>query len=187
MQKITQEKLNEILERHKLWLLDNNKGEYANLSNLDLSNLDLSNANLSYANLSYANLRFANLSKANLSYANLNEANLNEANLSNTNLEYANLSDACLSNTNLSNANLGFTHLDNTDFKFAKNILLFQKPNGRICYAVKHTKKHTNCIMIQAGCFWGTIDEFEKQAIEKYGDDIKQNYQPQVQYLKSIF
>ena len=168
MRKITQKNLNEILELHKLWLLDNTKGKKANLSFTDLSNTDLSNTDLSNSDLKFTNLIYANLKRANLSNSNLNNAYLNNANLGFTDL----------SNTDLRN-----TILINTDLSFAKNILLFQKPNGRICYAVKHT----NCIMIQAGCFWGTIDEFEQDGIKKYGDDIKQNYQPQVQYLKSIF
>jgi hypothetical protein len=163
MKKITQEQLNEILKLHKLWLLDNTKGQRA----------DLSNADFRHADFSYTNLSNANFSNTNLSNANFNYAYLDYANFSNANLKYANFS-----NTNLSNAYLNYAN-----FSFAKNIIAFQKLNGRMCYAVKHT----NCIMIQAGCFWNNINEFEKQAIEEYGNDIMQNYQPQIQYLKSIF
>ena len=52
-----QEKLDEVLDNHKLWLKTNGEqGERADLR---------------YADLRYANLRDANLSDANLSYANL--------------------------------------------------------------------------------------------------------------------
>lgn len=83
---MTQEELNEILEKHKKWLNDKPGGERANLSN----------ANLSNANLSHANLSHANLSRANLSRANLSGANLSGANLRHSDLCYANLDFACL-------------------------------------------------------------------------------------------
>ena len=114
------EKLNKILDNHKLWLKTNGEqGEradlrYANLRSADLSYADLRSANLrsadlSYANLSYANLRYANLSYANLRYANLRYANLSYANLSYANLRYANLSYANLSYADLRNADLDFS------------------------------------------------------------------------------
>ncbi len=40
--------------------------------------------------------------------------------------------------------------------------------------------------MIQAGCFWGTIDEFEAAAQKKYGSDTKQNYSTQIMYLRAL-
>jgi hypothetical protein len=58
--------LKTILEKHKMWLNDEDGGEMA----------DLSGANLSWANLSGANLSGANLSGANLSGANLSWADL---------------------------------------------------------------------------------------------------------------
>ena len=68
MKTYTTAELNDILNRHELWLRDDPSGVRANLSG----------ANLSYANLSYANLSGANLSCANLSCANLSCAkNLN--------------------------------------------------------------------------------------------------------------
>ena len=79
---MTQEKLNEILRKHKLWIDNNHDGERANLSGADLRWANLSGANLSEADLSEANLSEANLSRANLSGANLRWANLRWANLS---------------------------------------------------------------------------------------------------------
>ena len=63
---MTQEKLNEILAAHKLWLDDKNGGIRANLSEADLSRADLSRSDLSGANLFGANLIGANLSGADL-------------------------------------------------------------------------------------------------------------------------
>ena len=74
MKKITQEELNEILEKHKKWLEDNEVGERADLSVADLSGANLSVADLSVADLSGANLSVANLSVADLSGANLSGA-----------------------------------------------------------------------------------------------------------------
>ena len=83
------EKLNTILEKHKLWLNNDNNGEKA-----DLRGADLSVADLRGADLSVAYLYRANLSGADLSGANLIEANLSEADLSGAYLYRANLSEA---------------------------------------------------------------------------------------------
>ena len=83
--------LKTILEKHKMWLNDEDGGEMANLSEADLRWADLSGANLSgadlcWANLSGADLCLANLSGANLCWANLSGADLRWANLSGANL-----------------------------------------------------------------------------------------------------
>ncbi|HJI88904.1 MAG TPA: pentapeptide repeat-containing protein [Oscillospiraceae bacterium] len=98
------EKLKEILERHRKWLNDEDGGERANLyeanlygANLreaDLREADLREADLYGANLREANLYGANLYGANLYGANLREANLREANLYGANLYGANLREA---------------------------------------------------------------------------------------------
>ena len=61
MNKLNKEDLQNILNKHKLWLLNEEGGECVNLS---------------YANLSCANLSCANLSNADLSNANLSNADL---------------------------------------------------------------------------------------------------------------
>ena len=87
VKKYTKEELDEILEKHKKWLNDDEEeGERANLRYADLSYADLrfaelSSADLSSADLSYANLRSADLNSANLRSADLSSANLNSANL----------------------------------------------------------------------------------------------------------
>jgi len=109
---ISPEKLQEIIESHGRWLLDQSTGERADLSAANLSYANLRSANLSSANLRYANLSYANLSAANLRYADLSYANLSYANLSAANLRYADLSAANLSAANLSYANLRYADLD---------------------------------------------------------------------------
>ena len=78
---MTKSELNEILEKHRKWLNDEEGGEKANLSW----------ANLSGENLRRADLRRANLRRADLRRANLRQADLNGADLSGailTNVKY---------------------------------------------------------------------------------------------------
>jgi uncharacterized protein YjbI with pentapeptide repeats len=97
--------IEKILDDHKEWLLDNTKGQRA----------DLREANLSEANLSRADLREADLIGANLIGANLIEADLSSAYLSGANLRGANLSRANLSEADLGGANLYRADLSYTD------------------------------------------------------------------------
>ena len=100
------EKLKEILERHRKWLNDEDGGERANLRGANLCGADLRGANLRGANLCGADLRGANLCGANLREANLCGANLCGANLCGANLREANLCGANLYEANLCGADL---------------------------------------------------------------------------------
>ena len=71
---MTQEELNEILDKHKKWLNHGDGSKMANLCGVDLSGAclvraDLRGADLLQANLSGANLRGADLCGANLDYS----------------------------------------------------------------------------------------------------------------------
>ena len=72
----TNEKLKEIIEKHKKWLDNEKDGEKANLRGADLQGADLQDANLQDANLWSANLRSANLQHADLQGADLQGADL---------------------------------------------------------------------------------------------------------------
>ena len=76
MKTFTKEQLQEILQKHQLWLDGKEGGERADLSFADLRSANLSSANLSYANVRSANLRSADLSSANLRSADLRYADL---------------------------------------------------------------------------------------------------------------
>ncbi len=76
-----QDKLNEILKKHKKWALGEKGGERANLRGAALKGANLQGANLWGANLQRANLQGANLKGANLWGADLKGANLKGANL----------------------------------------------------------------------------------------------------------
>ena len=88
--------LNEILQKHEMWLKGEEGRERADLRYTDLSGADLTDVDLRYANLRgtdlrYANLRYANLSDADLRYADLSDADLSDADLRGVNLRGADL------------------------------------------------------------------------------------------------
>ena len=109
--KISDDELNEILAKHKLWI--DSKSKYGNRA--DLSDADLRDANLRDADLRGANLHDANLNDANLCGANLSGAILLGANLRGAILRGANLNDAILSGANLLGANLWGANLRGAD------------------------------------------------------------------------
>ena len=111
MKQYTESELASILNLHKAWLIGEDYGKRADLSEANLSWADLSRANLRGADLREANLSEANLRWANLSGANLSGANLREANLSEANLSWADLSGADLREADLSGANLDYSGL----------------------------------------------------------------------------
>ena len=97
----TIDNLQEVLEKHKKWLNNEEGGERAYLNGTVLSGANLSGTDLRYAVLRYAVLYNADLNGANLRYVDLSNADLRNANLSG-----ANLSGAVLHNANLNGADL---------------------------------------------------------------------------------
>ena len=88
------EKLKEILERHRKWLNDEDGGERANLRGANLRGVNLRGADLREANLRGADLRGADLREANLRGADLRGVNLRGADLRGANLRGADLRGA---------------------------------------------------------------------------------------------
>jgi hypothetical protein len=160
--------------------------EDANLGGANLGGANLEDANLRDANLWDANLRGANLWDANLEGANLWDANLEDANLGDANLEDANLRGANLRGANLRGANLWDANLRGANLGGAKHIVTVSGvgSTGRYAYFVNHT----DCIMVQAGCFWGTIDELLQKAQDENGADSDHyaGYVAAVAYAKII-
>ena len=105
------EKLKEILERHRKWLNNEDGGERADLCGANLCGADLCGANLYGADLCGANLYGADLCEANLCGANLYGADLCEANLRGANLRGADLCGANLRGAYLRGANLRGAYL----------------------------------------------------------------------------
>ena len=71
--------IQEVLEKHRKWLVGVEGGERADLQGANLYRADLRGADLCYADLCYADLRGANLRSANLCRANLRGANVDFA------------------------------------------------------------------------------------------------------------
>ena len=118
MEKISQEELNVILDKHKLWLNGARTGEKANLSCVNLENV-----NLRCINLKGANLKGANLKNANLISKNLNCADLSGTNLSGANLNFVNLSDTDLRGADLILANLSGADLKGANLSGCKGLI----------------------------------------------------------------
>ena len=76
MRTITDEELQDILEKHKKWLNDEEGGEQADLRFADLYSADLQCANLQGADLYGANLRHVDLRCANLRNVEIGRAHV---------------------------------------------------------------------------------------------------------------
>ena len=105
------DELKTMLEKHKLWLDDEEGGKRADLEDANLEGADLRDADLRGANLRGANLQDAYLQDANLQYANLRDANLRGADLQHAYLRDANLRGADLRGADLRCADLDYACL----------------------------------------------------------------------------
>lgn len=114
---MTKEKLQEILEKHQLWVNGENGGERADLRGADLRRADLRDAVLHRTDLRRAYLRNAYLSDADLSDADLRDADLSGAVFSGADLSGADLSRANLSRAKglLSAVDFLEAHYERTD------------------------------------------------------------------------
>ena len=125
MKKSTTPQLEQVLEKHKQWVMsggDEGKKADLNLANLrmaDLVKVDLSEANLSEADLSGADLREADLSRADLNGAYLSGACLSGAVLNGAYLSGAYISLANLRSADFSGADLGGANLIEADLSGA--------------------------------------------------------------------
>jgi len=194
MYKINQAELNEILEQHRKWLEDSNKGKRADLSYTDLTGADLSHTNLTGVDLSNTDLSGANLSEAILIGADLSEVilinTLSNTDLSRTILTGANLSNTDLSRTKLSGANLTGAKLSGailTDAILYRTDLTGAKLSGAILSgAIMDNIKGKNILIfssckdfayycdsnISIGCITKTAEEWAeeyKEIGEKHG------------------
>ena len=99
----------------------------------------------------------ADLGDADLGCADLGCADLQDADLQGANLQDANLQDANLRGANLRGANLRGADLWGADLVGASGVVSAGPigSEGRIAVAVAHPE----CIMVQAGCWWGSVDE----------------------------
>lgn len=111
----------------------------------------------------------ANLYGANLSGVNLSGANLSGANLYGVNLSGADLYGADLSGADLSGANLYGAEIRNLTL-VGERPLLAIGPIGSESRTV-FVWLTTDGLRIQAGCFFGTRDEFAERLVKTHGDN----------------
>ena len=173
MKTYTQDQLNEIVGKHKLWLDNKESGERADLRWSDLSGSDLSGSDLRGSNLSGSNLSNSNLSGSNLSGSDLSNSNLSGADLRNSKLSRSDLSNSNLSGSNLSGVN-------------GREINTFLSVAG-IGSAKRQTLWWVEEDKIWCGCFQGTMAEFEAMVEETHEDNPRhlKGYRAAIQFLKS--
>jgi hypothetical protein len=114
---MNEDKSKDILEKHLLWLYDQEGGKRADLRGATLISANLACADLRGADLRGANLPCVNLTRANLANANLACVNLTRANLANASLIHVNLRDANLRDANLREADLQWSNLTGADLR----------------------------------------------------------------------
>jgi len=146
----------------------------ANLGGVDLGGADLGGANLRGANLGGADLGGADLGGADLRRADLREANLGGADLGGANLRGANLRGADLGGANLGGADLRGANLGGADLGDLK--LVGGRPFMQIGPIGSRNDYLTAFITdkgvhVQAGCFFGSRDQFELKVAESHGSN----------------
>ena len=144
--KITQEKLNEIIESHGKWLRNEEGGEKAFLEDADLRGADLRGANLRGADLEGANLKGADLTDADIKGAALRDADIKGAYLGGAYLKGADLN------------------------KTYYQITRIGSRNATITYCVEDDNVVCGCWNNYRG---GTLEEFKKRVESVYGKDGK--------------
>jgi len=206
MEKLSIEKLQEIIENHGKWLIDSNEGSKANLCDANLRGADMCDANLRGANLRGANLRDANLRGADMCDANLCGADLCGADLCGTNLCGADLCGADMCGTNLRGADMCDANLCDANLRGADmcdanlcgadlcgaNLRDTNLPKqiiqiGPIGSRKSQTIYNVTDDIVQCGCWnnckGGTLEEFELRVANEYGVDNKKYYN---EYMTAI-
>ena len=131
--------------------------------NLDWANL--AGAYLAGAYLARADLARADLAGANLAGAYLARADLAGANLARANLDGANLAGAYLARANLDGADLARADLDGD-----RPIFQIGPIGSRCAYLVAFVTDQG--VRLRAGCFFGTVPEFEEKLQAEHGDNV---------------
>jgi hypothetical protein len=153
----------------------------ANLTKADLREANLKGADLDGAYLREADLDGANLKGADLDGANLYGADLMEANLTKANLDRATLCGADLDRADLREATLCGATLYGANLDRARNYYSF------IAYDTSkrlvHCIKYKDTWKVQAGCFWGTLEELEAKVKKVHNSKV---YLANIEILKEL-
>ena len=142
-------------------------------------------ANLEGANLEGANLRSANLRGMNLRGMKLIGADLRGANLRGADLYAANLDGANLDTTNLGGAYLRGAYLGGLLKLIGERPIFSVGPIGSRCdfFSAYITD---DGLRLRAGCFFGTIPEFEEKLQAEHGDNVHaREYRAALELIKA--
>jgi hypothetical protein len=119
---MTPQELQNVLDLHRKWLLDEAGGTIANLDGASLDGASLDGASLDGANLARAYLARASLDGASLTGANLARAYLAGASLDGASLDGASLARAYLAGASLDGASLDGANLTGANLARAKGL-----------------------------------------------------------------
>jgi len=131
-----------------------------------LKDADLIKVDLRGADLRYVDLRGADLEGTDLRYADLKGADLEDANLRDVDLKGADLKGAYLEGAYLEGA---LNYYSFVAYESSKRIV--------------HCVKHDDTWMVQAGCFWGNLDELKERVINTNKSLV---YLANIEILKKI-
>lgn len=109
----------------------------------------------------------ATLAGANLEGANIRGANLAGADLEGAILEGANIRGATLEGANIRRATLAGARIGDKVLKGERPIIVFGCMGSRNSYLTAYVT--TEGIYVSTGCFFGTLDTFERKAKEVHG------------------
>ena len=110
-------------------------------------------------------------------------ANLARANLARANLARANLDGAYLNGANLIGANLTGANLARAKLIGDRPIFMIGPIGSRCAYFTSYNTDKG--IMLRAGCFFGTVDEFREKLSKKHQDnDHAKEYLSAIELIK---
>ena len=115
--KLSQQELDEVLDKHEKFVNKQRDGERAQLGMHDLSYLDMAGRNLSRAELTGGIPNYCNLEGAVMKNMDMEGADFWE-----TDLRYADLSGSLLIDADLTDADLRGTNLNDTDIRGTKGV-----------------------------------------------------------------
>ena len=105
-------RLNEIIEKHKKWLNNEDGGECA-----DLSYSDLRYSNLSHSDMRHSDLRGSDMSHSDLRGSDMSHSDLNHSNMIHSNLRYSNLIHSDMRHSDLRYSNLSHSDMRHSDLR----------------------------------------------------------------------
>ncbi|WP_118846354.1 pentapeptide repeat-containing protein [Haemophilus haemolyticus] len=165
---IKDEKLNEILEQHEIWIKNNKEqGKQATFSGYTLANKTISNKDLSEANFYGAALVNTTFEHTKLENTNFKDTkaigtNFSDCNLTNANFSLSDLTNANFNKSNIQSAKFINAYLENTNFENCDN-----KDTADFRNTIKESKTFLSAQIGQAKeSLSGALQNTDKRIIE---------------------